>query len=136
MNKSRPSKRGTSQEINPGSSAVDEYLAEVPEPARGTLKRIRAQIRAAVPAETTEGISYRIPMFKYKGVLIWYAGFTDHCSLFPTAAAISAFRNELKGFKTSKGTVHFPVDKPFPAALLKKIVKFRLAQVEQQKKRA
>jgi uncharacterized protein YdhG (YjbR/CyaY superfamily) len=112
---------------------VDEYLAQVQEPALSTLKKIRAQIRSALPAESIECISYGMPAYKFKDSIIWFAAFSDHCSLFPTAAAIAAFKKELKGFKTSKGTIHFPVDKPFPAALLKKIIKFRLAQVGRKK---
>jgi uncharacterized protein YdhG (YjbR/CyaY superfamily) len=114
---------------------VDEYLAGVPEPARSTLNKIRAVIRSAVPPEATETISYRIPAFKYKGVLVWFAAFSDHCSLFPTASVIEAFKSDLKGFSTSKGTIHFPTDKPIPAALVKKLVKARVAQIESNKKR-
>jgi len=66
---------------------VDEYLAGVPEPARSTLNRVRAAIRSAVPAETTEVISYRIPTFKYKGSLMAFAAFLKHCSLFPMSVA-------------------------------------------------
>lgn len=109
---------------------VDEYLASVPEPARSTLKKMRAVIRFAVPSEASETISYRIPAIKYKGTLLWFAAFSDHCSLFPTATVIQTFKNELNGYKTSKGTIHFPVDKPLPTALLKKLVKARVAQVE------
>lgn len=112
--------------------SVDEYLAGVPEPARSTLKKMRAMIRSVVPPETVEAISYGMPMFKYKGSLLWIAGFADHCSLFPTASVIQKFKTELKGYETSKGTIRFPVDKPLPAALLKKIVKARLAQVEKK----
>jgi uncharacterized protein YdhG (YjbR/CyaY superfamily) len=114
---------------------VDEYLAGVREPARSTLHKMRAAIRSAVPPETTEGISYRIPVFKYKGPLLWYAAFSDHCSLFPTAAVIAAFKNELKGYTTSKGTIHFPVDKPLPTTLVRKLVKARVALQAQKKKR-
>jgi uncharacterized protein YdhG (YjbR/CyaY superfamily) len=114
---------------------VDEYLAGVPEPARGTLNKIRAAIRSAVPPEATEVISYRIPAFKHKGVLVWFAAFSNHCSLFPTAFVIEAFKNELKGFSTSKGTIHFPTDKPLPTALIKKLVKARVAQNESKKRR-
>jgi uncharacterized protein YdhG (YjbR/CyaY superfamily) len=113
---------------------VNEYLAGVPEPARSTLEKMRAVIRSAVPPEATETISYRIPAVKYKGMLLWFAAFSDHCSLFPTAAVIRAFKDELKGFQTSKGTIHFPVDKPLPAALVKKLVKARVAQVEDKGK--
>jgi uncharacterized protein YdhG (YjbR/CyaY superfamily) len=114
---------------------IDEYLAGVPEPARGTLNKVRAAIRAAVPPEATEAITYRMPTFKYKGSLVAFAAFKNHCSLFPMSmAVIAAFKDELKGFHTSKGTIHFPLDKPLPAALLKKMVKARVAQNEERKR--
>jgi uncharacterized protein YdhG (YjbR/CyaY superfamily) len=114
---------------------VDEYLAGVPEPARSTLNKVRAAIRSAVPAEATETISYRIPAFKYKGVLVWFAAFSNHCSFFPTAAVIAAFKNELKAYSISKGTIQFPTDKPLPAGLVRKMVKMRVAQNEGKKRR-
>ena len=114
---------------------VDEYLAGVPEPARSTLQKIRATIRSAVPAEATEAISYRIPAFKYKGLLMWYAAFADHCSLFPGASVIARFKDDLKGYSVSKGTIRFPTDKPLPAALVKKLVKARIAENEGRKQR-
>jgi len=131
-------KSGARNSAAKGSSApksVDEYLAGVPEPARSTLAKIRAAIRSAVPPEATEGISYGIPTFKYKGPLVWFAAFSNHCSLFPTASVIEAFKSELKGFTTSKGTIHFPTDKPLSAALVKKLVKVRVAQNESKKQR-
>jgi uncharacterized protein YdhG (YjbR/CyaY superfamily) len=136
---------------------VDEYLAAVPEPTLSTLNKVRAVIketanRAVAPAEVTEVISYRIPAFKietpkYKGILMWYAAFSDHCSLFPRVSIIEKFKKELKGYRVSKGTIHFGVssssvsrskkdknkDKPLPAALLKKMVKARLAEMEGKK---
>jgi len=127
--------RGSTAKGSVAPKSVDEYLAGVPEPARSTLNKIRAAIRSAVPAEATETISYRIPAFKHKKVLVWFAAFSDHCSLFPTASVIEAFKNELKGFRTSKGTIHFPVDKPLPAALVKRLVKARIAQNERKKQR-
>jgi uncharacterized protein YdhG (YjbR/CyaY superfamily) len=114
---------------------VDEYLARLPEPARGTLSRIRALIRSVVPLEATEAISYGMPMFKYKGLLVGFAAFSNHCSLFPGPSVIKAFQDELKGFPTSKGTIRFPADKPLPANLLKKLVKARVAENEQKKRR-
>ena len=111
-------------------ASIDEYVARVPEPARTRLNEIRAVIRSVVPPDAFETISYRIPAFKYKVVLVWFAAFTDHCSLFPTAAVIEEFKNELKGYTTSKGTIRFPVDKPLPVALIKKMVKARVAGVE------
>lgn len=127
-----------SQSAKAGSAAprnVGEYFAAVPEPARSTLHEMRATIRSAMPPGATETISYRIPAFKYNGSLLWYAAFSDHCSLFPTAAVIAAFKKELKGFTTSKGTIHFPVDKPLPTTLLRKLVKARMAQQLQKKQR-
>lgn len=110
---------------------IDEYLANVSEPARSTLNRIRATIRSVAPSETTEGISYRIPTFHYKGPLVGFAAFANHCSLFPMSGSlIKAFKNELKEFQTSKGTIRFSVNKPLPAALVKKLVKARIAQKE------
>jgi len=107
---------------------VEEYLAGVPEPACSTLKHVRAVIRSVMPAQTTEVISYGIPMFKYKGMLVGYAAFKKHCSLFPTGSGVKKFEKELKGFATSKGTIQFPSDKPLPDALVKKIVKARVAE--------
>jgi uncharacterized protein YdhG (YjbR/CyaY superfamily) len=113
---------------------VDEYLARIPEPARGTLEKIRAAIRSAVPPEATEAISYGMPAFKHKGTLVWFAAFSNHCSFFPTPSVIEAFKNELKGFSTSKGTIQFPTDKPLPAALVKKLVKARVAHTSARKR--
>jgi len=135
MKKVKSGNHGSAAKGNPAPKTVDEYLAGVPEPARSTLNKIRAAIRSAVPPEATETISYRIPAFKYNGVLVWFAAFSDHCSLFPTAAVIEAFKNELKGFSTSKGTIHFPTDKPLPTALVKRLVKARVAQNESRKRR-
>ena len=114
---------------------VDEYLATIPEPARTTLEKVRAVIKANVPPETTETISYRIPMFKYKGMLIGFAAFKNHCSLFPANMDVfKTFKKELEPFHTSKGTLQFPLDKPFPSALLKKIVKMRVSQNKAKEK--
>jgi uncharacterized protein YdhG (YjbR/CyaY superfamily) len=112
---------------NLAKKSVDEYLACVPEPARSTLEQVRAAIRSVVPAKATEAISYGIPTFKYNGPLVWFAAFSNHCSLFPSASVINAFKEELKEYKISKGTIQFPVDKPLPDALVKKMVKMRLA---------
>jgi uncharacterized protein YdhG (YjbR/CyaY superfamily) len=95
-----------------------------------------AAIRSALPPEATESISYRIPAFKCNGgVLVWFAAFSDHCGLFPTASVIEKFKNELKSFSTSKGTIQFPADKPLPIALIKRLVKARVAQTERKKRR-
>jgi uncharacterized protein YdhG (YjbR/CyaY superfamily) len=114
---------------------IDEYLASVPEPARTTLSKVRAVIRSAVPSEATEAISYGMPTFKYKGSLLAFGAFKNHCSIFPMSlAVVAAFKKELKDFPTSKGTIHFPLDQPLPATLLKRIVKARIAQNEERKR--
>lgn len=89
-------------------------------------------IRSVVPSGTEEVISYGIPAFKYKKVLVWYAGFKYHCSFFPTNSVIEEFKDELKGYRLSKGTIQFPVDRPLPATLVKKMVKARLAEIEKK----
>jgi len=135
MKKVKSGNRSAAARSSGAPKNVDEYLAGVPEPARSTLNKVRAAIRSAVPPDATETISYRIPAFKYKAVLVWFAAFSNHCSLFPTAAVIEAFQNELKGFSTSKGTIQFPTDRPLPTALVKKLVKARVAQIESKKRR-
>ncbi len=120
-----------------GVGAVESYLAKVPEPACSTLQKVRSTIRAVVPAEATEALSYGMPAFKYKGALVAYAAFKDHCSFFPMSASLlDDFADETKSYRTSKGTLQFPLDKPLPAALLKKMVKARVAQNEAKKVKA
>jgi uncharacterized protein YdhG (YjbR/CyaY superfamily) len=135
MKKVKSDNRSPAAKGNDAPKNVDEYLAGVPEPGRSTLNKIRAAIRSAVPPEATETISYRIPAFRYKGVLVWFAAFSNHCSLFPSAAVVEKFKKELKGFSTSKGTIHFPTDKPLPIALVKKLVRARVTQIESKKRR-
>ena len=134
--KTASTKRAPSAKSDGGSKDVDKYLTAVSEPARSTLQTIRATIRSIVPPESTEGISYGIPMFKYKGSLVWFAAFSKHCSFFPgSLAVIAAFKNELRDCETSKGTIRFPVDKPLPATLVRKLVKARVAENERRARR-
>jgi uncharacterized protein YdhG (YjbR/CyaY superfamily) len=135
MKKGKSAKLSRKAKPSRAPKTIDEYLAGVPEPARSTLNEIRAVIRSAAPPEATEIISYKIPAFKHKQVLIWFAAFANHCSLFPTAAVIDQFKNDLKGYTLSKGTIQFPTDKPLPSALIKKMVKARIAQIEGKKSR-
>lgn len=108
---------------------VDEYLANVPEEVRGTLERLRSQIKAAAP-KAEEGISYQIPYYKHHGMLVAFAGFKNHCSLFAPGTAKETFKAELAPFKTHKATIQFSVEKPLPAGLVKKLVKARVAENE------
>ncbi|HKW74980.1 MAG TPA: DUF1801 domain-containing protein [Terriglobales bacterium] len=130
MKKTRPRKRVSAAKAKAPNfpKTVEQYLARVPEPARSTLNQIRAAVRAAVPPESTEVISYRMPAFKHRRVLVWYGAFTDHCSLFPTSAVLQEFKDQLKDFATSKGTVQFPNGQPVPTPLIKEMVKSRLAR--------
>lgn len=135
MKKTKAGKRGSTAKSKGGTKTVEEYLVGIPKPARNTFDKLRATIRSVVPAEATETISYQMPAIRHNGVLVWYAAFSNHCSLFPTAVVMDEFKNELKSFTTSKGTVQFPLDKPLPVALIKKIVKARVAQSNSKKSR-
>lgn len=116
-----------------GADAVETYLDRVPEPAQTTLRKVRAAIKAAVPKDATEGLSYGMPAFRYKGALVAYAAFKNHCSFFPMQASlIHSMQDELKAYRTAKGTLQFPLDKPLPAALVKKMVKARVAENERR----
>lgn len=115
------------------TATVEDYFASVPEAALGALNKMRTAIRAVAPKEAIEVISYKIPAFKHNGILVWYAAFSNHTSLFPTASVIKAFVDELKGFSTSKGTVHFPLDRPLPVTLIKKMVKLRVSETARKK---
>lgn len=114
-----------------GPSSVEDYLSQVPEEARATLEKLRATIKAAAP-NTTETISYQMPTFKYQGrPLVGFAAFKNHCSFFPhSAKVLDTYHEELGPLRTSKGTISFPPDKPLPAALVKKLVKARIEEIE------
>lgn len=104
---------------------VDDYLDRVPKEARATLEKLRQTIKAAAPM-ASEVISYRMPMYKHHGMVIGFAAFKDHCSIFPGSAIMDAHKEELRRYDTSKGTIRFPANKPLPAALVKKLVKARI----------
>lgn len=118
-----------------GTAAVEAYLAAVPEPARTTLQTVRERIRAAAPKAATETISYGMPAFRHNGVLVSYAAFKKHCSFFPMGSAVlDALGDEVKPYRTAKGTMQFPLDKPLPATLIRKIVKARVAQNDKKQR--
>ena len=124
-----------SRKPSAGPKTIDAYLARVPEPARTTLQKVRAAIRSSVPPAASETISYKIPAFRLGEIVIWFAAFASHCSIFPTARVIEMFKDDLKSYPLSKGTIQFPTDKPPPAALIKKLVKARLAEIAGKKRR-
>jgi len=125
-------KSGTaSAKKSASAQSVDDYLAALPEEARATLEKLRKVVKAAVP-KATEVISYQMPMYKHHGMLVGFAAFKDHCSFFPGAHPIATHKDELKAYETSKGTIRFPIGKPLPAALVKKLVKTRVAENERR----
>jgi len=129
IKKKGPDERVPAGKAGPVARDVDEYLASVPEPARSTLEKVRGAILAAVPPETIETISYRIPAYKYKGLLVGFAAFTKHCT-FATMSPpiIEAFKEELRGYDLAESVIRFAHDKPLPAALIRKIVKARIVE--------
>jgi uncharacterized protein YdhG (YjbR/CyaY superfamily) len=132
--KSKSPKSKSTSDPSAGSN-VTSYFAALLEPARTTLQSVRAAILSACPKGTTEALSYGIPTFKHNGSILAIAAFKNHCSLFPMSYfVIDRFRPQLSRFEISKGTVRFPVDKPLPAPLLKKIVKARLTQMAEKAK--
>lgn len=113
---------------------IDYYLSSVPEPARTTLEEMRKTIQAAAP-KATEKISYGIPTFHYLRSLVAFAAFKNHCSFFPmNSALIATHKADLKSYGLSKGTIRFPVDRPLPAALIRKFVNTRVKENEARHK--
>jgi len=112
-----------------GPDTVDEYLAALPEKERTVLSNIRKTIKATAP-KAEEVIGYGMPGYKYHGMLVYFAAFKNHCSFFPGTSMLEHFGEEVKKYKTSKGTLQFTVDKPIPSTLVKKIVKTRMKQNE------
>jgi uncharacterized protein YdhG (YjbR/CyaY superfamily) len=112
-----------------GSKTIDEYLAGVNPMQQAALQKLRQTIRAVAPS-AEECISYGIPAFRLnERSLVFFGAWTDHCSFYPgSLATLKKFRDDLKDFETSKGTIRFSPQEPLPAALVKKLVKARMAE--------
>jgi uncharacterized protein YdhG (YjbR/CyaY superfamily) len=106
---------------------IDSYISGFPEQTRGMLEQLRATIKLAAP-EASEVISYGMPAYKQNGILVYFAAYKNHIGFYPTASGIEAFKPELSSFQSSKGTIHFPLDKPLPLELVTKIVRYRISQ--------
>lgn len=112
---------------------MDSYLEATPQPARGTLEKVRKMIRKVVP-EAEETISYGVPAFKQGGVVAGFAATKTHCALYLfSGTVVEALADALEGYEISKGTVRFPLDKPLPEALIRKLVQARQAEIQAKK---
>jgi uncharacterized protein YdhG (YjbR/CyaY superfamily) len=120
----------------PAAKTVDAYLKAAPDDVRPRLVQLRKIVKTVVP-DAEEGISYGMPYYKHKGALVGFAAFGDHIGFFP-GAIVADFKAELAGYKTAKGTVQLPLDKPIPVTLIKTLIKAGLKRNEAKaaKKRA
>lgn len=119
----------------PGSKAVDTYIAAQPPAVRRALKRVRSTIRKALP-NAEEVISYKIPAYRLPGgLVVFFAGWAEHYSLYPGSGRIVAqFKDELKNYEISKGTIRFPIVRPVPVKLIERIAKFRAREINARAK--
>lgn len=108
-------------------SSVREYIAAQPPAARKMISKLRSLVKAHAP-KAEEGISYGMVGYKMNGVLLYIGAFREHCSLFALPGAMVHFKEELKAYKTSKGTLQFPLDEPLPEKLIARIIKFRVGE--------
>ena len=110
---------------------IDEYNKGFPPEVQAILQKVRHTIREAAPA-ATEAISYGMPTFKLNGNLVHFAAHTKHIGFYPTPSGIEAFKKDLSPYESSKGAVQFPLNKPVPYRLIKKIVAFRVREATQK----
>lgn len=108
-------------------ASIDEYIAAFPGDVQALLQKVRATIREEAP-DAQEAISYQIPTFKQNGNLVHFAGFKNHIGLYPAPRGTEAFRKELEAYDGGKGTVKFPLDRPIPVDLIRRIVRFRVEE--------
>jgi uncharacterized protein YdhG (YjbR/CyaY superfamily) len=108
-------------------TTINEYIAQFPQNVQQILEKIRTLIKETAP-EAVEKISYAMPGFYLNGMLVWFAGHENYIGFYPTGSGIEAFKKEVSAYKWSKGAVQFPLDQPIPYELIRKMVKFRIAE--------
>jgi uncharacterized protein YdhG (YjbR/CyaY superfamily) len=106
---------------------VAEFIKAAPKEAQSKLREMRAAIRASAPG-AVEGLKYGLPAFSYKRILVVYGAHSQHIGFYPTPSAVSAFKKELSQYKTAKGSIQFPIEKPLPLSLVRKITAFRVRE--------
>lgn len=107
---------------------IEQYITQAPEPARAKLMELNALLLSYTKG--TPCISYGMPAYRSSELIVWFAGYQRHIGFYPKSAAIVAFADALSGYKTSKGAIQFPLDKPLPVGLIKKIVRYRLNEIK------
>jgi uncharacterized protein YdhG (YjbR/CyaY superfamily) len=115
-----------------GFKTLDEYIASFSPNIQIILQQIRQAVHEAAP-QAQEIISYSMPAFKQGNIIVWFAAFKNHIGFFPKVSTIEAFKDKLSDYKTSKGTIQFPLNKPMPIALIKEIVRFRTKEEQSEK---
>jgi uncharacterized protein YdhG (YjbR/CyaY superfamily) len=110
-----------------GYTSIDEYIALFPEETKRILQEIRAVIKACAP-DAEEKISYQMPTFYLKGNLVHFAAWKNHIGFYPTPSGTREFQKEISMYEGAKGSIRFPIDKPMPMDLIRRIVQFRLAE--------
>ncbi len=112
---------------------IDDYIISQPEEVRERLEQIRQAIIKSAP-EAEESISYGMPTFKFNGPLVYFAAYKNHIGFYSLPSAHRVFQKELVGYKQGKGSVQFPLDKPLPLTLIKKMIKFRVKENREKQK--
>ncbi len=110
---------------------VNEYITQAPKEAQKKLREMRTCLRSVAP-KSSESLKWSIPAFLYERILYTYAGFKHHIGFYPTPSAIRAFKKELADYSTAKGSIQFPLDKPLPLSLIKKIARFRIKEFKEK----
>jgi len=110
---------------------IDEYIAGFPPNVREILEQIRITVREAAP-DAEEIIKYRMPTFVLNENLVHFAAYKNHVGFYPTPSGIEKFKDELSSYKNAKGSVQFPIDKPMPLKLIRKIVEFRVKEIQEK----